>query len=202
MIIPLFYYIVCMVKLMESGNFKEYYYKYLGYNEDQNIVCSKNRDKIINIYKYPIIVALYEEKKIYSVSQKYFSDLEANLHKKQLINETEITSFLKDFFADKDVKISIQEMIRMTKVCKEDIDNSNVKNIDETYREEFYNSFDRCNDLKYKELKWSKISKFQYLNGVIEDNKIVSMGYVSNIDYNYANIVIETKKEYRNKRIW
>lgn len=202
MIIPLFYYIVCMVKFMEKDNFKEYYYKYLSYNENQNILCSENRDKVMNIYKYPIIVALYEGKKIYSVSQKYFSDLEANLHKKQLINETEITSFLKDFFADKDVKISIQEMIRMTKVCKGDIDISYVKNIDETYREKFYNSFDKCNDLKYKELKWNVISKFQYLNGIIEDNKIVSMGYVSNIDYNHANIVIETKKGYRNKRIW
>lgn len=140
---------------MESDNFKEYYYKYLGYNEDQNIVCSENRDKVINIYKYPIVVALYEGKKIYSVSPKYFSDLEADLDKKQLINEVEIISFLNEFFEDKDVKVSIQEMIRMTKVCKEDIDISNVKNIDEKYREAFYNSFDRCNDLKYKELKWN-----------------------------------------------
>lgn len=44
-----------------NKKFKEYY-KYLGYNGNQNIVCSENRDKVINIYKYPIIVALYEGK--------------------------------------------------------------------------------------------------------------------------------------------
>lgn len=182
--------------------FKEYYYKYLGYNGNQNIVYSENRDKVINIYKYPIIVALYKGKKIYSVSQKYFNNLEADLDKKQPINKAEIISYLNEFFKEKNLKVSIQEMIRMAKVCKEDVDISNVKNINETHIEEFYNSFDTCNDLKYKKLKWNMISKFQYLNGVIEDNKIVSMGYVSNIDYNHANIIIETKKEYRNKRIW
>ena len=51
-------------------------------------------------------------------------------------------------------------------------------------------------------MKWDRISKFKYLSGIIEDNKIVSMGFVSNIDFKYANIVIETKKGYRNKRIW
>mgnify|MGYP001067549051 CR=1 FL=1 len=52
-----------MVRFMKDINkkFKEYY-KYLGYNGNQNIVCSENRDKVINIYKYPIIVALYEGK--------------------------------------------------------------------------------------------------------------------------------------------
>lgn len=107
--------------------FKEYYYKYLGCDKNQNIVCSENRDKVINVYKYPIIVALYEEKEIYSVSPKYFNDLEVNLEKKQLINEKEIISFLNEFFKEKNVKVSIQEMIRMIKIHEEDIDISNVK---------------------------------------------------------------------------
>lgn len=37
-----------------------------------------------------------------------------------------------------------------------------------------------------------------YINGIIKDNKIVSLGFVSNIDCGGANIVIQTVEGYRN----
>ena len=50
-----------------------------------------------------------------------------------------------------------------------------------------------------QEKKWKKISDFKYIYGIVRDNKIASLGFVSNIDYNAGNIVIQTKDYYQNR---
>ena len=87
----------------------------------------------------------------------------------------------------------------MIKTKKSDIDISEVVLIDEKYKEEYCNSFERHNELEYKEKKWNKIKFYKYINGIIKDAKIVSLGFVSDINYNGANIVIQTKEKYGRK---
>ena len=136
--------------------------------------------------------------KINFIDSKYFKRLKNILYNEKLANEYEIISFLNNFFNQKDKKVSIQKMIRMTKNDQIDIDISEVLQIDEDSKEYYFNSFDHCNDLEYKKNKWENLKKYKYLNGIIKNNQIVSVGFVSNIDYNYANIVIQTREKYKN----
>ena len=180
-----------------DNNFVNYYFKYLNYDGNENFVCSKDRENCINVFYYPIIIAFYNNKIIYSISPTYYEDFKKKFKKENLTNKDEIVEFLKKYF--KDGNISIQEMIRMTKTEKNNIDVSSVININEKNKDLYYNSFEYNRDLKYKEKKWKKISDFKYIYGIVRDNKIASLGFVSNIDYNAGNIVIQTKDYYQNR---
>ena len=188
-----------MVKKMNNCNneFEEYYYQYLDYNGNENIVCSKNRERKVNIFYYPIIISFYKNKIIYSISSNYYDELKEYMNNKAFKDRYEIINFFKDYFERKNEKILIQEMKRMIKNKKSDIDISRVVKIDEKYKKEYFNSFEKHSELEYKEKKWNIVNKYMYVSGVVKDNKIVSSGFVSNIDYNGANIVIQTKEKYR-----
>ena len=181
------------------NEFQNYYYKYLNYNKKDNIISSKQREKDINNFYYPIIVAMYDNKIIYSISSIYYLELKAIIKKEKPKSKEEIEGLFDKYFKSKNKKIKIQEMFRMTKKEKEYKEVSEVINIKEENKEEYFNSFDYHKEKNYKENKWEKIKKYKYLNGIIKDNKIVSLGFVSDIVHNAANIVIETKEKYQNK---
>lgn len=181
-----------------NNEFEDYYYQYLDYKENENIVYSKNRESKVNVFYYPIIVSFYKNKIIYSISPKYYDDFKIYMNNKKLKDKNEIINFLNQFFENKKENIVIQEMKRMIKTKRSNIDISKVVKIDKKYKREYFNSFERHNELEYKEEKWSKIKDYNCVNMIIEDDKIVSLGFVSNINYNGANIVIQTKEKYRN----
>lgn len=181
-----------------NNEFEDYYYQFLDYKENENIVYSKNRESKVNVFYYPIIVSFYKNKIIYSISPKYYDDFKIYMNNKKLKDKNEIINFLNQFFENKKENIVIQEMKRMIKTKRSNIDISKVVKIDEKYKREYFNSFERHNELEYKEEKWSKIKDYNCVNMIIEDDKIVSLGFVSNINYNGANIVIQTKEKYRN----
>lgn len=181
-----------------NNEFEDYYYQYLDYKENENIVYSKNRESKVNVFYYPIIVSFYKNKIIYSISPKYYDNFKIYMNNKKLKDKNEIINFLNQFFENKKENIVIQEMKRMIKTKRSNIDISKVVKIDEKYKREYFNSFERHNELEYKEEKWSKIKDYNCVNMIIEDDKIVSLGFVSNINYNGANIVIQTKEKYRN----
>ena len=183
----------------DCERFKDYYYKYLNFDGKENIVCSEERDKKVNIFYYPIIVSFYDNKVIYSISEKYYDDLKEILKNKDLKNEENIIFFLSKYFKKIGKDVDIQKMYRMTKKQDIDVDISKVVKIDENVKKEYFNSFEHHNDMKYKEEKWNKIKNMMYLNGVIENGRIVSLGFVSNIDYEAANIVVQTNEKYQNK---
>ena len=180
-----------------NNKFEDYYYQYLDYNGNENIVCSRNRESKVNIFYYPIIISFYKNKIIYSISSNYYGQLKECMNNRTFKNRYEIISFFKNFFEKKNEKISIQEMKRMIKTKESNIDISRVVRIDEKYKKEYFNSFENHSELEYKEKKWNIVNKYMYVSGIVKDEKIVSSGFVSNIDYNGANIVIQTKEKYR-----
>ncbi len=184
---------------MCKDEFENYYYNYIGYCGKENIICSLNREIKVNDFYYPVIASKYDNKIIYSITPKYFKEIAEKIEMQNFNDEQSITGVFKEFFQAKNLDVSIQTMLRMSKnrIC--DIDISKVVNINENYRDEYYNSFENYRNLEYKEEKWSKVKNLKYLNGIIEDDQIVSLGFVSNIDYNGANIVIQTKEKYRNR---
>ena len=179
---------------MNENNFKEYYYKFLNFNEKERIICSNNRCKSINNFYYPVIISKFQDSTMYSIAPDYFEKL-----KEIIIEEKDIKYNLFEFFQKHKMYFSIQDMYRMFKNNNSNTDISNVIELDNKYKEQYFNSFEHSNDIIYKQEKWEKIIKYQYLNGIIEDNKFVSVGFVSNIDENGANIVIQTKDKYRNR---
>ena len=184
---------------MCTDKFKNYYYNYIGYCENENIICTLNRERKVNDFYYPIIVSQYDNKKIYSITPKYFKEVAEKIKMQNFDDEHSITKFLNEFFQNKNLDVSVQTMLRMSKNRMCDIDISKVVNINENYTTEYYNSFENFRSLEYKEKKWSKLKNLKYLNGIIEDNQIASLGFVSNIDYGGANIVIQTKEKYKNR---
>ncbi|MBO4293389.1 MAG: GNAT family N-acetyltransferase [Clostridia bacterium] len=175
-------------------DFKKYYYNFLEYKGHENIIYSNNRKKDINNFYYPVIIANYKDKTIYSINPNYFEEL-----KKIHISEKDTKEKILDFFKQCKIDIAIQDMYRMYKKTITNIDISMVTELNDNNKEQYYNSFEHTNDHIYKQKKWETIRKYKYLNGIIEDNKFVSVGFVSNIDENGANIVIQTKEKYRNK---
>lgn len=179
---------------MNENNFKEYYYNFLEFKGHKNIICSDNREKGINNFYYPIIIANYNDKIIYSINPNYYEEL-----KKIIIGEKDMKEKIFAFFKQRKIDIVVQDMYRMYKKNNANIDISIVKKLGEANKEQFFNSFEYSNDNIYKQKKWEIIKKCKYINGIIKDNKFVSVGFVSNINENGANIVIQTKEEYRNK---
>lgn len=117
-----------------------------------------------------------------------------------MINKEEIKNYIKIFLQNKIQHFRIKEMYRMyKKESKNDIDISKVISINNEQKKEYFNSFKIIKDDVYKEKKWKEISKNNFLNGIIKDNKIVSMGYISDINYGMGNIVIQTIEEYQNR---
>lgn len=177
--------------------FEKYYYKYLGCDNKINFLCSKNDDFKVNGFIYPMIYSNYKEDKICSLSDKYYEVIKNVL--KENKNIIDVERYLKDFFTKKDKNFIIQRMKRMSKIKDANISISEVICINEEHKKLFFNSFIYNKDEEYKQLKWEKLLKNTYINGIIKDNKIVSLGFVSNIDCGGANIVIQTVEGYRNK---
>lgn len=186
---------------MNNKIFSNYYYNFLNYNlkHKEKIVSSNNRKQSINDFLYPVIISIYNNDCIYSIDTEYFEDLKIIINKNELKDKDSIINLLDRFFSEKGIKVSIQSMLRMYKTKKSKINVDDVICINETNKEQYFNSFENNKNIKYKQDKWKKIKRYKYLNGIVEDNKLVSVGYVSNIDYGGANIVIHTKEKYRNK---
>lgn len=144
-------------------------------------------------------MTMYNNKIIYSISPKYYPELKIIIENDNPRNKEEIKNVLNKYFKYKKEKINIQEMSRMTKNEKINVDTADVINIKEENKEEYFNSFDYHQEKIYKENKWKQIKRYKYLNGIVKDGKIVSLGFISNVDYNVGNIVIQTKEKYQNK---
>lgn len=177
--------------------FKKYYYEYLGCGNKTSFLCAKNDNFKVNGFTYPIIISYYEDKVIYSVSNKYYEKIENFFKENKNINDVE--KCLTVFFTKIDERVIVQRMQRMTKIKESDISIMDVVCISEEHKSIFFNSFIHNKDDKYKQFKWDNLLKNRYINGIIKDNKIVSLGFVSNIDCGGANIVIQTIEGYRNK---
>lgn len=148
----------------------------------------------VNIFYYPVVISKFNNKEKTIIDSKYCKDLS-----KLLKNNKDKKDILKEYFDDKKININIQEMYRMKKDCIVDVNIENVVNFNENNKVAYFNAFEHTKDINYKQLKWEKMVKYKYIYGIIDDEKFVSIGFVSNIDENGANIVIETKEKYRRK---
>lgn len=160
---------------------EKYYESFIGIEKDTRIIKTKNRDLPLNEkYFYPIIISKYKNKTYISVSPKYYDKIK-ELNILDLTKEKQI-ALLQNIFKDYQIKI-------MYRMYKKDIINVQTKSR-RLNKKLFINSVKNKDRWDYYKDKVSYV--------YVEDNKIVSMAFVSNIDYCGCNIVVETKKEYRN----
>lgn len=185
---------------MEYNLFWNSYYRYMEIKDDEKICLRKRKEIINNKFHYPIIISFIDKRVIYSVEKNYYESFIKDININSMINKEEIKNYIKIFLQNKIQHFRIKEMYRMYKnESKNDIDISKVISINNQQKKEYFNSFKIIRDDVYKEKKWKEISKNNFLNGIIKDNKIVSMGYISNINYGMGNIVIQTIEEYQNR---
>jgi len=179
---------------MDKNKFLNYYYKFLNYSGNEKLICSLNRDRKINMFEYPIIISKYEGDVLYSISSKWFEDIKTEIYEQ---NEKDIKKYLNKFFYKRNTDVIIQTMLRMSKNTACDIDVSNVIELSENTKQQYFNSFEHSNNVVYKQEKWEKMKRYKYVNGIIIDDQFVSVGFVSDIIEGGANIVIQTKEKYR-----
>lgn len=185
---------------MEYNLFWNSYYRYMEIKDDEKICLRKRKEIINNKFHYPIIISFIDNRVIYSVEKNYYESFIKDININSMINKEEIKNYIKIFLQNKIQHFRIKEMYRMYKnESKNDIDISKVISINNQQKKEYFNSFKIIRDDVYKEKKWKEISKNNFLKGIIKDNKIVSMGYISNINYGMGNIVIQTIEEYQNR---
>lgn len=177
--------------------FDKYYKSYLGIqNTSKNDFFIRDNKFIVNDFTYSMIVSRYKNEIIYSTVADFYRKEE------NLFLNADLT------FCDKNLNLSVNEkekeycfqrMRRMSKISECDVDTSEVKNVCEDLKKYFFESFLYNQNDSYKQKKWEKLNKNKYINCIVKDGKIVSLGFVSNIDYGGANIVIHTLEAYRNK---
>ena len=185
---------------MEYNLFWNSYYRYMEIKDDEKICLRKRKEIINNKFHYPIIISFIDNRVIYSVEKNYYENFIKDININSMINKEEIKNYIKIFLQNKIQHFRIKEMYRMYKnERRNDIDISKVISINNQQKKEYFNSFKIIRDDVYKEKKWKEISKNNFLNGIIKDNKIVSMGYISDINYGMGNIVIQTIEEYQNR---
>ena len=185
---------------MKYNAFLNLYYKYLEIKEDEKICLRKRKEIINNKYHYPIIISFIDDKVFFSLEKNYYDIFLNNIKIKNITNKEENKNNIKLLFKNEIQKFNIKEMYRLYKnEVKNNIDITKVINIKNEHKKEYYNSFSKSKNNEYKEKKWQELSRNFFLNGIIEDNKIVSMGYISNINYGMGNIIIQTVDKYQNK---
>ena len=185
---------------MEYNLFWNSYYKYLEIKDNEKICLRKRKEIINNKFHYPIIISFIDNRVIYSVEKNYYEKFLKDININSMINKEEIKNYIKILLQNQMQHFRIKEMYRMYKnEGKNDIDISRVISINNGQKKEYFNSFKIRRDDVYKEKKWKEISKNNFLKGIIKDNKIVSMGYISNINYGMGNIVIQTIEDYQNR---
>ena len=185
---------------MEYNLFWNSYYKYMEIKDDEKICLRKRKEIINNKFHYPIIISFIDNRVIYSVEKNYYEKFLKDININSMINKEEIKNYIKILLQNQMQHFRIKEMYRMYKnEGKNDIDISRVISINNGQKKEYFNSFKIRRDDVYKEKKWKEISKNNFLKGIIKDNKIVSMGYISNINYGMGNIVIQTIEDYQNR---
>lgn len=185
---------------MKYNLFWNSYYKYLEIKDNEKICLRKRKEIINNKFHYPIIISFIDNRVIYSVEKNYYENFIKDININSMVNKEEIKNHIKIFLQNKIQHFRIKEMYRMYKnESRNDIDISKVISINNLQKKEYFNSFKIIRDDVYKEKKWKEISKNNFLNGIIKDNKIVSMGYISDINYGMGNIVIQTIEEYQNR---
>ena len=185
---------------MKYNLFWNSYYKYLEIKDDEKICLRKRKEIINNKFHYPIIISFIDNRVIYSVEKNYYEKFLKDININSMINKEEIKNYIKILLQNQMQHFRIKEMYRMYKnEGKNDIDISRVISINNGQKKEYFNSFKIRRDDVYKEKKWKEISKNNFLKGIIKDNKIVSMGYISDINYGMGNIVIQTIEEYQNR---
>lgn len=185
---------------MKYNLFWNSYYKYLEIKDNEKICLRKRKEIINNKFHYPIIISFIDNRVIYSVEKNYYEKFLKDININSMINKEEIKNYIKILLQNQMQHFRIKEMYRMYKnEGKNDIDISRVISINNGQKKEYFNSFKIRRDDVYKEKKWKEISKNNFLKGIIKDNKIVSMGYISNINYGMGNIVIQTIEEYQNR---
>ena len=185
------------------------YIEFLGLDkikrENEIILASSDNREILlsGKFYYPIIATRIKDKIVISCTPKLIDSLEHSINEFDKINENNIICFLTKYASKKFKNFEIKEMYRLFKNYKEnEIICNDVELINEDKKKFFYNIVKKNKELKYKEEKWKEFNNIKApygINyGIIKDKKIVSLGYISNIIENMANIVIQTEEDYRN----
>ena len=134
-----FFYKICMVKKM-NNEFNEYYYKYLGINEDDicKLVVSRNREEKINDFMYyPVIMTKIDEENVISVSQNLYEEIKEEIGKR---NSNKVTEVIGNVINRKYENCKMKKMYRMGLDDILDIDISKVVKVEEKHKKIFLNS--------------------------------------------------------------
>ncbi|PIE53638.1 hypothetical protein CSA37_00285 [Candidatus Fermentibacteria bacterium] len=193
--------------------FSEYYRKYLGIDSyqiesDRFVFPSERRAKsVAHFYVHHLISTVIDGRLIHSISPRFAADFTSLIGQSQvkMVNLTLCRDIDDSFFyLLPPLSYSSRIMRRMTMDCV-DVSQSNEKIDVCTISESDKKLFDKQllqRGKKFAEFIWNErlktINSGRYF-AVIEDDKIVSSSFVSDIDNQAGNIVVSTKPEYRKR---
>lgn len=192
--------------------FNEHYLKFLNIdltNENIQIAQSSLRNKPIAYdFKHFLIASNYKDKMLFSIVPEFhsaFTKYVSNTVKNCSLN-TELMKKIDNFFFN---KISgtyvVRNMIRLSldSLNYSDTNSSQITTLSIQNREQYLNFINtRVRGEKYLNKQWSRRRSFikaGRLFAIIEDNQIVSCSELSNVNFNGANIVVQTHPKYRRK---
>ncbi len=186
--------------------FNNYYNQYLGISK-QEIINGKviygaeQRKKPINTrYLQPLIVTEMDHILIYSIIPELYSEFCNFMKPHTDVNLVNLIPILQEFFDYRLENYTIRKMKRMT--CKNDLDKRiHQEGVVKLTKEILMNNLVTASE-EEKEKVWLR-KKEEVLQGrqfvILEGQKIVSYGKVSNVDFGGGNLVVFTSEQYRNK---
>ena len=127
------------------------------------VISSSNRDILYaGRFYYPIIATNINNSIVISCSSKIADKLNKNVNKIGELSENNLKDFLNQFARNKFKTFEIKEMYRLIKQSNtKSVNCDDVKLIDESKKQYFYNIVKKSNELKYKEQKWNEFNNIK-----------------------------------------
>ena len=189
-------------------NFKIHYENFLGINDknSENLISCNQRDKIFCFnYNQILIVSNLNDKLYYSISPKYYSKFQKDFNL-----DKNIDNFDNIFFDVDDYFVNILEKYQITKYYR--LSNPNIvdTNLKCFYKIEVLSDNNKKlyfkligeRGQKFKETRWinrQKLIEEKRYFIIVENDEIAAYSFISDIDYEGANIGVVTIPKYRRK---
>jgi RimJ/RimL family protein N-acetyltransferase len=192
------------------NKYDTYYENYLCVNKDdwekgKAIFSCPQRDKPLNlIFINNLIGTKIDEKMVFSISPKFYTKFCKYIQEVKItdIDDDNFLMDIDDFFADYLENYSIRRMYRLTVDENQFRPPPHFDQVATISDKEKYLKLLGKRGKKFKEREWRKrkeiILQSRYFI-IYANNEVASNALISDIDFNGANIVVNTNPNYRRK---
>ena len=189
-------------------NFDNHYMNFIGITNEncESLISCKQRDKIFCFnFNQILIVSNYNDKLYYSISPKFYSKFQNDFNLDENVkNFANIFCDVDDYFVCNLEKYQITKYYRLSNPNKVDTNlkfYNKIENLKDSNKDLYFKLIGERGQ-KFKETRWinrQELIKEKRYFIIVENNEIAAYSFISDIDFEGANIGVVTMPKYRKK---